>query len=120
MRVVIPAAGLGRRFEPLSRVVPKELLLLGDRPLLHHALDEAARAGFEAAVLVVSPSKESLIRRYCEEAELPLPVEFAIQPVMAGLGDAVLLANLMAPFAVLLPRACLSNNGQCTCVNVTQ
>ena len=103
VRVVIPAAGLGTRFAPLSSVVPKELLPLGDRPLLHHALDEAAGGGFEEAVVVVSPAKEELLRRYCDLAELPLPVRFAIQPEMRGIGDAVLRAGVEAPFGVLLP-----------------
>lgn len=100
---MIPAAGLGRRFEPLSRVVPKELLLLGDRPLLHHALDEGARAGFESALIIASPAKEGLLRGYCQAAEMPLPVDFAIQPRMSGLGDAILRAGLDPPFGVLLP-----------------
>ena len=92
-------------------MVPKELLLLGDRPLLHHALDEAARGGFESALIVVSPVKEESIRRYCHAADLPLPVEFAIQPQMAGLGDAVLHAGIPAPFAVLLPDDVVRDTG---------
>jgi UTP--glucose-1-phosphate uridylyltransferase len=65
LRVVIPAAGLGTRFLPLTRVVPKELLLLGEWPLIHHALLEAARAQFSEAIIVISPRKRS-IRSYFE------------------------------------------------------
>jgi UTP--glucose-1-phosphate uridylyltransferase len=104
MTVVIPAAGLGTRFLPLSRFVPKELLLLGDRPLIHHALDEAARAGFETAVVVLSPLKPAL-RSYLEETAAALPVELVDQPNARGLGEAVLraAARTAPPFGVLLP-----------------
>jgi UTP--glucose-1-phosphate uridylyltransferase len=104
MVVVIPAAGVGARFLPLSRFVPKELLLLGDRPLIHHALVEAARAEFDTAVVVLSPAK-LVLRRYLQEVEMPLPVELVDQPEPAGLGNAVLRARALAspPFGVLLP-----------------
>jgi UTP--glucose-1-phosphate uridylyltransferase len=65
MSVVIPAAGVGSRFLPLSRVVPKELLPLGEWPLIHHALLEAQRAGLTKAVIVISPHKRA-IRAYFE------------------------------------------------------
>jgi UTP--glucose-1-phosphate uridylyltransferase len=67
MRVVIPAAGLGTRFLPLTRAIPKELLLLGEWPVIHHALMEAERAGFESAIIVISPAKRA-IRTYFEPA----------------------------------------------------
>jgi UTP--glucose-1-phosphate uridylyltransferase len=104
MNAVIPAGGLGTRFAPLSRFVPKELFLLGDRPLIHHALDEAASSGFETAVVVVSPAKIAL-RRYLQEVTTPLQVEVVDQPEAAGPGDAVLraLARTSPPFGVLLP-----------------
>ena len=50
MRVVIPAAGLGTRFLPLTRAIPKELLPLGEWPVIHHALVEAETAGFSQAI----------------------------------------------------------------------
>jgi UTP--glucose-1-phosphate uridylyltransferase len=90
------------RFLPLSRFVPKELLLLGDRPLIHHAVDEAARAGFDAAVIVISPGKQS-IRGYLDDIKPGLPIRYAEQTQPAGLGDAVLCGPPGAPFAVLLP-----------------
>src|SRR3982074_3337323 len=55
LKIVIPAAGTGSRFLPTSRVVPKELLPLGIKPLIHHALEEAERAGFTGALSAVSP-----------------------------------------------------------------
>jgi UTP-glucose-1-phosphate uridylyltransferase len=105
VKVVIPAGGEGRRFYPLTKVVPKELLLLGDRPLLHHALDEVAGAGFEGAVIVVAPWKRPLFEAYLDAAGPPLPVEMVVQEVAAGIGDAVLRASHSAGdrFGVLLP-----------------
>src|SRR5207302_3322633 len=69
--VIIPAAGLGARFLPLSRVVPKELLPLGNRPLIHHAVLEAERAGLGPVTIVTSPSKRA-IRSYFEDDTLPV------------------------------------------------
>ena len=105
VKVVIPAAGEGRRFHPLTHVVPKELLLLGDRPLLHHALDEVAAAGFDGAVIVVAPWKRPMFEAYFEAARPPLPVEMVVQEVAAGIGDAVVRASQSAGdrFGVLLP-----------------
>ncbi|TMD84670.1 MAG: hypothetical protein E6I74_02255 [Chloroflexi bacterium] len=60
MRIVIPSAGLGSRFLPLTRAVPKELLLLGEWPLIPHALLEAEGAGFESAIVVISPMKQAI------------------------------------------------------------
>jgi UTP--glucose-1-phosphate uridylyltransferase len=74
--VVIPAAGLGARFLPLSRVVPKELLPLGSLPLIHHALLEAERAGLSPVTIVTSPSKGA-IRAYFEDDALLEPT-FAV------------------------------------------
>jgi UTP--glucose-1-phosphate uridylyltransferase len=110
VNIVIPAAGLGVRFRPLSRIVPKELLPMGGKPLIHHALEEADRAGFEQAVIVLSPTKSS-IREYFELPETSelarrLRLAFVEQPRAEGLGQAVLLAAIRMRadrFAVLLP-----------------
>jgi UTP--glucose-1-phosphate uridylyltransferase len=75
MGIVIPAAGLGTRFLPLTRAVPKEMLVLGSWPLIHHALLEAQRARFDQAIVVISPSKAA-IRRYFEpDSELDWQLE---------------------------------------------
>lgn len=65
LSVVIPAAGLGSRFLPLTHVMPKELLPLGEWPLIHHALLEVERAGMHEVVIVISPRKRA-IRAYFE------------------------------------------------------
>jgi UTP--glucose-1-phosphate uridylyltransferase len=65
-------------------------------------LAEARRARFEAAVVVISPAKESL-RRYLTENDLPIPVEVIVQPEPRGIGDAVLRCWRNEPVGVLLP-----------------
>ncbi len=102
MKVIIPAAGLGTRFAKEGLSVPKELLPLGGRPVLGHALDEAARAKFDAAVVVISPSKPQ-IRNFLADTNLPLPVEIVLQPEAKGIGDAVLMCWDGRAVAVLLP-----------------
>ena len=102
MKVIIPAAGLGKRFVASGVTSPKELLRLGGRPLIGHALVEARRAGFEAAVVVVSPAKEAL-RNFLTGSDLPLPVEVVVQPEPRGIGDAVLRCWSGQPIGVLLP-----------------
>jgi UTP--glucose-1-phosphate uridylyltransferase len=82
--------------------LPKELLPLGGKPLLGHALEESARAGFEAATVVISPSKTQ-VRDYLANARLPIPVETVIQPEPRGVGDAVLRGWRGQPIGVLLP-----------------
>jgi UTP-glucose-1-phosphate uridylyltransferase len=81
---------------------PKELLPLGGKPLIGHALAEAGRAGFEAAVVVVSPAKRRL-QEFLDTEGLPLPVEIVIQPKALGIGDAVLRSWRGEPIGVLLP-----------------
>ena len=129
MHVVIPAGGMGSRFLPLSRIVPKELLPLGARPLIHHALEEAERAGFGRAIVVLSPGKTAIRAYFDPDPDLErvlrargqgralrllrdasaiarrLDVAFVEQPSPLGLGDALLRCRPLAGdrFAVLLP-----------------
>jgi UTP--glucose-1-phosphate uridylyltransferase len=103
VRVVIPAAGLGSRFAGHNFALPKELLPLGDKPLLGHALAEAARAGFEAAVVVLSPTKHQIAAFLSNSDRLPLPVDTVVQSQPLGVGEAVLRCWSGEPLAVLLP-----------------
>src|SRR5437660_8013916 len=57
---VVPAAGLGTRFLPTTKAVPKELLPVVDTPAIEYVAAEAAQAGAQRLVLVVSPGKESV------------------------------------------------------------
>ena len=57
---VIPAAGYGTRFLPLTKAVPKEMLPLVDRPVIQYAVDEAVAAGIDRVGLVTSAGKEAM------------------------------------------------------------
>jgi UTP--glucose-1-phosphate uridylyltransferase len=125
--VIIPAAGRGSRLFPLTKVVPKELLPVHDRPVLQFALDEAVALGAERIVIVIHPDK-MMIRDYVLGAQdapqslsgpgQPAPlrgavgvgsgveVVFAMQTEALGLGHAVLCAApfvLPGPLGVILP-----------------
>jgi len=126
-KAVIPAAGLGTRFLPVTMSVPKELLPIIDRPLLQYVVAEAAEAGVEEIIIVVSPGKESisdyfqphsalekrlavggeqdLLAKVTEAAGLAR-VSFVLQHEALGLGHAVLMAKDAVdgePFVVVLP-----------------
>ena len=59
-KVVIPAAGLGTRFLPATKVVPKELFPLVDRPLIHEVVAEAVASGISDLVLVTARGKSAI------------------------------------------------------------
>jgi len=111
---VIPAGGLGTRFLPFSRTVPKELLPLVDVPVIDFVLSECAAAGIERVVLVGAPGKEALreyfrpnervaarLERDGRHAELALArrpeglaeVVWVVQEAPLGNGHAVLVAR---------------------------
>ncbi len=91
---VIPAAGRGTRMRPATRVVPKALLTVVDRPAIQYAVEEAARAGATEAILVVDLDVGHLIHQhFVAEARLPGLEDIRIRPVVQeeplGLGHAV-------------------------------
>ncbi len=59
-KAVFPVAGLGTRFLPATKAMPKEMLTLVDRPLIQHAVDEARAAGIEQFIFVTSRGKGAL------------------------------------------------------------
>ena len=59
-KAVIPAAGVGTRFLPISKSIPKEMLPIFDRPMLQYSIEQAAQAGIEHVVLVISTGKEAI------------------------------------------------------------
>ena len=126
-KAVIPTAGLGTRFLPVTMSVPKELLPIVDRPLLQYVIEEAAEAGVEEVIIVTSPGKESisdyfqphpaleqrlagsgedeLLAKVVEAGNLA-KVSFVLQHEALGLGHAVLMAKDVVgdePFVVILP-----------------
>lgn len=124
---VISVAGLGTRFLPVTRTIPKMMLPVIQTPLLHRVVSQAAEAGFEKAVVIISPGMESVTSYFdslpiLEEAlertgkhdllaeqsaiRSLIDVTFATQEEPRGFGDAILMAEDAvgdAPFAVFLP-----------------
>ncbi len=136
-KVVIPAAGKGTRFLPATKSVPKELLPLVDRPLIHEVVSEAARSGIQDLILVTAEGKEA-VRAYFEddpalesflEAKGDLnfleqvkavagmvQVSSVIQDSPRGLGHAILCSRELVgnePFAVILPDDLIDSKVPC-------
>ncbi|MFO7548403.1 MAG: sugar phosphate nucleotidyltransferase [Acidimicrobiia bacterium] len=107
---VIPAAGRGTRMRPATRVVPKALLTVVDRPAIQYAVEEAARAGATEAILVVDLDAGHLVQRhFMGDDRLPGLEHVRVRPVVQeeplGLGHAVLEAREMVgdrPFFCVL------------------
>ena len=59
-KIVIPVAGLGTRVLPASKVIPKEMLTVVDKPVIQYVIEEAVEAGFREIILVTRPGKESI------------------------------------------------------------
>lgn len=126
-KAVIPAAGLGTRLLPVSKAVPKELLPLVDRPMLHYVVDEALDAGITQIIIVTSQGKDALADYFDPAPHLEKVLEergevgsaaamkrvrteaefiFVRQHEQLGLGHAVSTARHAVgdePFAVMLP-----------------
>ena len=133
-KAVFPVGGMGTRFLPATKAVPKEMLPVVDRPLLQYAVDEAVAAGIEQMIFVTGRGKvaledyfdvaaelEALLRARGKNAELcilentqlaPGNIAYVRQQEPAGLGHAVWCARHIIgdePFAVLLPDELLWN-----------
>ena len=127
-KAVFPVAGLGTRFLPATKAMPKEMLPIVDKPLIHYAVEEAKAAGIEEFFFFVTSRGKSAIDDHFDrayeleatlrergkedvleelEARLPEPGQIAYtrQQTPLGLGHAVWCARSLvgdAPFAVLL------------------
>ena len=136
---VLPVAGLGTRFLPATKAVPKEMLTVVDRPVLQYVVDEAREAGIENFVFVTgrnkqviedhfdfAPELESTLKERGKTAALDKLHEdmlgagqaaFTRQQAPLGLGHAVWCArNYIGgePFAVLLPDTIMAGEPGCT------
>lgn len=114
-RAVVPVAGLGSRLRPLTFATPKELLPVGRLPVLGHVMEELAAAGVDEALLVVSDAKPQ-IRAFLGDTyharTAPVRVDYIVQPVQRGSGDAVLLGREWLgsePFAVAFGDAIITS-----------
>lgn len=136
-KAIFPVAGLGTRFLPATKSIPKEMLTIVDKPLIQYAVDEAIEAGIEVLIFVTSRSKRALEDYFDSNPELeaeltaknktealaaiqniiPKHIQciFVRQEQPLGLGHAVLCAAELIqdePFAVLLPDDLIANEGQ--------
>jgi len=103
-KAVVPAAGMGTRMRPITSVIPKELLPIGVKPVIHRVLDELAAVGIASVVIVLSPRKP-IVREYLDGQRFPMSIAHVYQETPRGLGDAVLCAQEAVgdePFAVAL------------------
>src|SRR5436853_7862674 len=69
-KVVIPAAGLGTRLLPATKVVPKEMLRIVGRPLIQFAVVEAVASGAELVILVISEAKSLIAQHFSRDIGL--------------------------------------------------
>ena len=63
-KCVIPAAGLGKRFYPLTRAQPKEMLPVLDKPVIHYVVEEAVNSGLDEILIVVGAGKDAIINYF--------------------------------------------------------
>ena len=68
--VVFPVAGIGSRFLPVTKTVPKELLPILNIPLIEYAVNEAREAGIERFIFVSSPEKKSILDYFKKDTKL--------------------------------------------------
>ncbi len=146
-KVVIPVAGMGTRFLPATKALPKELLPVVSKPIIHHIIEEAVKAGLETVVLVTSRPKV-VIEDYFDPGDLTSyrlaesHKEKLIEEVLylsskidivsirqykpMGLGHAILRAKPIVegqPFAVILGDDIMKCSGPSAihqCLNVFQ
>jgi len=138
-KAVFPVAGLGTRFLPATKAMPKEMLTVVDRPLIQHVVDEARAAGIEHLIFVTGRNKgviedhfdlqyelEQTLAARGKKPELSVLAEaqpaagatsFTRQQSPLGLGHAVWCARELVgrePFAVLLPDVLIQATQSCT------
>lgn len=127
-KAVFPVAGLGTRFLPATKAMPKEMLTVVDRPVIQHVVDEARAAGIEHFIFVTGRNKSVIEDHFDSQYELehtladrnkkhelellmrdlpgPGQTSFTRQQAPLGLGHAVWCARMLVgdePFALLLP-----------------
>lgn len=130
-KAVIPAAGHGTRFLPVTKALPKEMLALIDTPALQYVAQEAADSGIEEILVVINREKELIRRYFCKEeatcaAERELDdllervrFDFVYQDEADGTAGAVLLAREFTadePFAVMYGDDVIVNDGGEPCL----
>jgi len=135
-KAVFPVAGLGTRFLPATKAIPKEMLPIIDRPLIQYAVDEAREAGIEQLIFVTGRGKTAIVEHFDHAFELEATMAgrdkslevlepTRIQPgnlvtvrqqVPLGLGHAIWCARAIVsdePFAILLPDELMIGSPGC-------
>jgi UTP--glucose-1-phosphate uridylyltransferase len=137
-KAIFPVAGLGTRFLPATKAMPKEMLPVVDRPLIQHVVDEAREAGIEHFIFVTGRQKSVIEDHFDRQFELELTLKernktadlkllsedlpnpgttsFTRQQSPLGLGHAVWCARELVgrePFALLLPDVLVQNKPGC-------
>lgn len=137
-KAVIPAAGLGTRFLPATKAMPKEMLPLIDRPVIQYVVEEAIASGIDDILIITGRGKRAIEDYFDDSPELELhlkengkekllkvvqdvsslaDIHYIRQKEPKGLGDAVLRAEKHIgdePFAVLLGDDIIRNSTPCT------
>jgi len=136
-KAVFPVAGLGTRFLPATKAMPKEMLTVVDRPLIQHVVDEAMEAGIEHFIFVTGRNKSVIEDHFDRQFELeqvlaargktaelavlnsdlpgPGTTSYTRQQEPLGLGHAVWCARELVgnePFALLLPDVLVQTQGK--------
>lgn len=137
-KAVIPAAGFGTRFLPVTKSQPKEMMPVLDKPTIQYVVEEAVEAGIEDIIIITGRGKESLERHFDKSYELEqelkaagkedrlnrvrkisnlADIHYIRQQDRKGLGDAVLYARKHVgdePFALLLGDTIIESDISCT------
>ena len=146
MKAIIPAAGLGSRFYPVAKSIPKEMLPIGNKPAIQLIVEEALAAGADEVIIVTSPEKPAIMHYFTSDPawlarvsdkkevadsldeldRISKSVHFVFQHKQLGLGHAVLQAaeemkGEKDPVLVLLGDALVKSDVPCSChlVNIS-
>ncbi len=136
-KAVFPAGGLGTRFLPATKVIPKEMLALVDKPIIQYGVEEAIASGIEHVIIITGRGKNAMEDHFDVSFELDATLErrgksdllavsrgvssmarisYVRQKEPRGLGHAVLCARSLVgdePFAVILPDDVIDANPPC-------
>jgi UTP--glucose-1-phosphate uridylyltransferase len=137
-KAVIPAAGLGTRFLPVTKSMPKEMLPIINKPVIHYVVEEAVASGIDDIIIITGKGKRAIEDYFDAAPELEMrlsaqnktenlhslneisefpDIQYIRQKEPKGLGDAVLKAERHIgdePFAVLLGDDIITNAKPCT------
>ena len=138
-KAVFPVAGLGTRFLPATKAIPKEMLPIIDKPLIEYAVEEAVNADISEIIFITSHTKRSIEDHFDQNFELEAKLiqadkkdylekinrdifqdvkfTFVRQKTQNGLGDAILHAEHLIQdeaFAIILADDLILNNPSCT------